>query len=981
MKSLLFPTTFSHLFNFLFANLNRWGNSKRSRVCNLFVMGLLLVGGLPGVTVQADVLPSVREPLNSVTLNPGESSTWIAIMDGTQPFSFQWQVSTDGSRTWKDIPGATGQSFSIGGGTQDMDKNRYRVKISNNYGEVISNSFTLTVLGASGIPEGMVRVGGNGSSLSTFYIGRTEVFWMEWLKVRAWAAENDFDIGAAGRSCGLDHPVRYVSWYDVLKWCNAKSLMEGLIPVYMVEGAVYKKGQFGWSGSDVIQKNHEANGYRLPTESEWVYAAQGGADSNGTVFSGGNYLGSVGWFVENSSGGTCNLTAGRGTWQVGLKEPNELGIYDMSGNVFEWCWDAHQAPFHGFILRGARGGAWTANADQCEISYEHSIIPSYLNNDVGFRIVTNLEPPVIVNHPQNMNLQLPDEIGSFTVVAAGDGLRYQWQMSSTNGNSWSDIMGANSEYYRLERPNFLMSGYFYRVVISNGVGVVKSLPALLTLSEAITAPGIFSHPANRSVLAPDSALFIVNATGTAPLIYQWQRSTDNGVTWTNLSGATSESYSTGATTTTMNGYRYRVLVSNSAGSVISNAANLEVTEPVIVPEINSHPVNQTVMVPNSAIFSVSVSGTEPMNYQWQRSTNNGGTWSNLGGATSASYSTGATTTTMNGYRYRVIVSNNAGSVTSHFAVLSVPPPVPVIIVHPVNRTRPAPESASFNVTAIGALPLFYLWQRSTNDGELWDDLEDATSETYNTGATTMAMNGYRYRVVVSNSAGATISDPATLTVVGGSTEVSRGAFGTMRQVDTNRFISDDFGELNFGGGGLDFTRAFSSSLQADLQEQNGLIFSDLYGVLRPNPWGLPQWIISDYFGLIHFGEEGDQYAGWVSSERFGWMRFVDAGGGDRFLWVHHLQTWMAVNPGGGFHSFDFGWLVPEPGSLNRYNSRIGVLIGDEHNPDGWLRSDRFGFVWFARDGTGVWFWSSSRNEWIGITQEGGLWSTAEGRFL
>jgi hypothetical protein len=209
----------------------------------------------------------------------------------------------------------------------------------------------------------------------------------------------------------------------------------------------------------------------------------------------------------------------------------------------------------------------------------------------------------------------------------------------------------------------------------------------------------------------------------------------------------------------------------------------------------------------------------------------------------------------------------------------------------------------------------------------------------------------------------------------------RGAFGAMRQVDSNRFISDDFGELSFEGDGQDLTKAFSFSLQADLREKNGQIFSDLYGVLRPNPWGLPQWIISDYFGLIHFGEEGDQYAGWVSSERFGWMRFVDAGGGDRFLWVHRLQTWMAVNPGGSFHSFDFGLLEPETGSLTRYNSRIGILVDDEFNPPGWMRSDRFGFVWFARDGTGVWFWSSNRNEWIGITQDGGLWSTEEERFL
>jgi hypothetical protein len=209
----------------------------------------------------------------------------------------------------------------------------------------------------------------------------------------------------------------------------------------------------------------------------------------------------------------------------------------------------------------------------------------------------------------------------------------------------------------------------------------------------------------------------------------------------------------------------------------------------------------------------------------------------------------------------------------------------------------------------------------------------------------------------------------------------RDNYGEIRMTGSGRFQSEFFGLLEFADNGADHRNAFSYSLQSPLVDQAGGIFSPLYGRLTPNPWDVPQWVVSEFFGLVHFGADADQYAGWVSSERFGWMRFVDAGGGNRYLWVQRLQTWMAVNPDGSFHSFDFGWLVPEPGSFTRYNSRIGILIDDEHNPEGWLRSDRFGFVWFARDGTGVWFWSSSRNEWIGITPQGGLWSTVEGRFL
>ncbi len=208
-----------------------------------------------------------------------------------------------------------------------------------------------------------------------------------------------------------------------------------------------------------------------------------------------------------------------------------------------------------------------------------------------------------------------------------------------------------------------------------------------------------------------------------------------------------------------------------------------------------------------------------------------------------------------------------------------------------------------------------------------------------------------------------------------------GSFGPLRQVATNLFRSSTYGELAFADGGANPNRAFSHSLQSTLDLQGGGIRGHHYGQLSSNPWGIANWVVSEFFGLVHFGATGQQYAGWVSSERFGWMRFVDAGNGSRYLWVHQLQTWFSVNPDGSLYSFDFGWMVPQAGSLTRYNSRIGMMTVDLADPQGWLRSDRFGYVWFARDGTAVWFWSETRKEWIGITSGGGLWSTKDRRFL
>jgi hypothetical protein len=173
------------------------------------------------------------------------------------------------------------------------------------------------------------------------------------------------------------------------------------------------------------------------------------------------------------------------------------------------------------------------------------------------------------------------------------------------------------------------------------------------------------------VTAGQTATFTVVATGTAPLSYQWQKGT------TNISGATSASYTTPATTTSDSGSTFRVVVSNSAGSVTSNAATLTVTAAAVAPSITTQPANQTVTAGQTATFTVVATGTAPLSYQWQKGT------TNISGATSASYTTPATTTSDSGSTFRVVVSNSAGSVTSNSATLTVnpaPPPTAVSVL-------------------------------------------------------------------------------------------------------------------------------------------------------------------------------------------------------------------------------------------------------------------------------------------------------------
>jgi formylglycine-generating enzyme required for sulfatase activity len=217
---------------------------------------------------------------------------------------------------------------------------------------------------------GMVLVEGN-ETVSTFYICDHEVTQSEY---KAVIGDNP------SKFKGDKKPVERVSWYVAVEYCNALSIKEGLTPCYS------KDSGENWTW------NRSADGYRLPTEAEWEWAAKGGIKSKGYIYSGSDNIDSVAWYIDNSDSTTH---------PVKNKAPNELKLYDMTGNVWEWCWDWYGANYYkdnqvnptgpkSGKMRVNRGGAFDSYGANGTIGYRSSDYPTRTFKNVGLRLVRNI---------------------------------------------------------------------------------------------------------------------------------------------------------------------------------------------------------------------------------------------------------------------------------------------------------------------------------------------------------------------------------------------------------------------------------------------------------------------------------------------------------------------------------------------------------------------------------------------------------------
>lgn len=199
---------------------------------------------------------------------------------------------------------------------------------------------------------------------------------------------------ASGHGVGSNYPVYYVSWFDAIEYCNRRSMQEGFSPCYSYDrfGTNPDYWPAGWNASDGnhtnVECNWTANGYRLSTEMEWMFAARGGNQTHSYTYSGSDDINAVAWYSSNS-GSTTHI--------AGTKAANELGTFDMSGNVWEWVWDIYgsypssaQTNPHGATSgsnRVRRGGSVGNVAANCTVAFRYHSSATYSAYSVGIRCV------------------------------------------------------------------------------------------------------------------------------------------------------------------------------------------------------------------------------------------------------------------------------------------------------------------------------------------------------------------------------------------------------------------------------------------------------------------------------------------------------------------------------------------------------------------------------------------------------------------
>ncbi len=652
--------------------------------------------------------PEVTEQPKDETVTAPATASFTAEASGNPAPSVQWQVS-EGGGTFKEIAGATSDTYTIPTTSATESGDRYEAVFKNSQGEATSSIATLTVNPALAKPEVTVQPKDD--------------------TVTAPAAAS-FTAEASG------NPAPSVQWQVSEGGGTFKEIAGATSDTYTIPTtsatesgdryeAVFKNSQGEATSSIATLTVNPALAKPEVTVQPKDDTVTAPAAASFTAEASGNPAPSVQWQVSEG-GGTFKEIAGAtsDTYTIPTTSATESG-------------DRYEA-----VFKNSQGEATSSIATL-------TVNPA-------------LAKPEVTVQPKDDTVTAP-AAASFTAEASGNPApSVQWQVSE-GGGTFKEIAGATSDTYTIPTTSATESGDRYEAVFKNSQGEATSSIATLTVNPALAKPEVTVQPKDDTVTAPAAASFTAEASGNPAPSVQWQVS-EGGGTFKEIAGATSDTYTIPTTSATESGDRYEAVFKNSQGEATSSIATLTVNPALAKPEVTVQPKDDTVTAPAAASFTAEASGNPAPSVQWQVS-EGGGTFKEIAGATSDTYTIPTTSATESGDRYEAVFKNSQGEATSSIATLTVNPALakPEVTVQPKDDTVTAPAAASFTAEASGNPAPSVQWQVSEGGGT-FKEIAGATSDTYTIPTTSTTESGDRYEAVFKNSQGEATSSIATLTV-------------------------------------------------------------------------------------------------------------------------------------------------------------------------------------------------------------------------
>jgi hypothetical protein len=359
----------------------------------------------------------------------------------------------------------------------------------------------------------------------------------------------------------------------------------------------------------------------------------------------------------------------------------------------------------------------------------------------------------IIQQPHNATVAVNSSVTLSAAAHGNPAPTVQWEVSTDGGTTFTPIAGATQDTYTFTAPS-TPGVSLYEAVFTNSTGFKDSRAAQVTVD---VPPAVTTNPAAQTINAGSVVTFTAAATGTPTPSVQWQVSRDSGKHFSNIPFATTNTL-TFTTNAHQNGDEFRAVYKNAIGTADTNAALLTVD---FAPSIDKQPKSQTVQPGNSVTLIATADGNPAPTVQWQISTDNGATFTNVAGATSDAYTFNASTA-VGSTLYRAVFTNPLGTATTHNARITVGI-APQVTANPASQTVNAGQTVTFSAAATGTPTPHVQWQVSRDYGKDFDNIPMATSNTL-TFTARPGQNGDEFRAVFTNSSGKATTTAATLTV-------------------------------------------------------------------------------------------------------------------------------------------------------------------------------------------------------------------------